>query len=134
MILKRIKTALLLSGYRMNDIIIYHNPRCSKSKATLELITSMGITPIVKLYLEEQISYDELSNVLYMLNITPRELLRKTESLYKKHDLDNNILDDSEIIKLMIKNPILIERPIVIRNKRAIIGRPPENVLKIIKK
>ena len=56
----------------MNDIIIYHNPRCSKSKATLELITSMGITPIVKLYLEEQISYDELSNVLYMLNITPR--------------------------------------------------------------
>ena len=118
----------------MNDIIIYHNPRCSKSKATLELITSMGITPIVKLYLEEQISYDELSNVLYMLNITPRELLRKTESLYKKHDLDNNILDDSEIIKLMIANPILIERPIVIIDKRATIGRPPENVLEIIKK
>ena len=94
----------------------------------------MGITPIVKLYLEEQISYDELSNVLYMLNITPRELLRKTESLYKKHDLDNNILDDSEIIKLMIANPILIERPIVIRDKRATIGRPPENVLEIIKK
>jgi len=118
----------------MNDIIIYHNPRCSKSKATLELITSMGITPIVKLYLEEQISYDELSNILYMLNIMPRELLRKTESLYKKHDLDNNILDDSEIIKLMIANPILIERPIVIRDKRATIGRPPENVLKIINK
>ena len=118
----------------MNDIIIYHNPRCSKSKATLELITSMGITPIVKLYLEEKISYDELSNVLKNLNIKPRELLRKTESLYKKHDLDNNILDDSEIIKLMIENPILIERPIVIRNKRAIIGRPPENVLKIINK
>ena len=122
-----------LSGNKMNDIIIYHNPRCSKSKATLELITSMGITPIVKLYLEEKISYDELSNVLKNLNIKPRELLRKTESLYKKHDLDNNILDDAEIIKLMIENPILIERPIVIRNKRAIIGRPPENVLKIIK-
>lgn len=118
----------------MNDIIIYHNPRCSKSKATLELITSMGITPIVKLYLEEQISYGELSNILDKLNITPRELLRKTESLYKKYDLDNNILDDSEIIKLMIKNPILIERPIVIMDKRAIIGRPPKNVLKIIKK
>lgn len=118
----------------MNDIIIYHNPRCSKSKATLELITSMGITPIVKLYLEEQISYDELSNILDKLNITPRELLRKNESPYKKYDLDNNILDDSEIIKLMIKNPILIERPIVIMGKRAIIGRPPENVLKIIKK
>ena len=118
----------------MNDIIIYHNPRCSKSKATLELITSMGITPIVKLYLDEPISYDELSNVLDKLNISPRELLRKTESLYKKHNLDNNILDDSEIITFMIENPILIERPIVIRNKRAIIGRPPENVLKIIKK
>ena len=118
----------------MNDIVIYHNPRCSKSKATLELITSMGITPIVKLYLEEPISYDELSNVLDKLNISPRELLRKTESLYKKHNLDNNILDDSEIIKLMIANPILIERPIVIRDKRATIGRPPENVLKIIKK
>ena len=118
----------------MNDIIIYHNPRCSKSKATLELITSMGITPIVKLYLDEPISYDELSNVLDKLNISPRELLRKTESLYKKHNLDNNILDDSEIIRFMIENPILIERPIVIRNKGAIIGRPPENVLKIIKK
>tara|TARA_X000000368_G_scaffold45409_1_gene32593 strand:- start:471 stop:827 length:357 start_codon:yes stop_codon:yes gene_type:complete len=118
----------------MNDITIYHNPRCSKSKATLELITSMGITPIVKLYLDEPISFDELSNVLDKLNISPRELLRKTESLYKKHNLDNNILDDSEIIKFMIENPILIERPIVIRNKRAIIGRPPENVLKIIKK
>ena len=118
----------------MNDIIIYHNPRCSKSKATLELITSMGITPIVKLYLDEPISFDELSNVLDKLNISPRELLRKTESLYKKHNLDNNILDDSEIITFMIENPILIERPIVIRNKRAIIGRPPENVLKIIKK
>ena len=117
----------------MNDITIYHNPRCSKSKATLELITSMGITPIVKLYLDEPISYDELSNVLDMLNISPRELLRKTESLYKKHNLGNNILDDSEIITFMIENPILIERPIVIRNKRAIIGRPPENVLKIIK-
>ena len=118
----------------MNAITIYHNPRCSKSKATLELITSMGITPIVKLYLDEPISYDELSNVLDKLNISPRELLRKTESLYKKHNLDNNILDDSEIITFMIENPILIERPIVIRNKRAIIGRPPENVLKIIKK
>ena len=118
----------------MNDITIYHNPRCSKSKATLELITSMGITPIVKLYLDEPISFDELSNVLDKLNISPRELLRKTESLYKKHNLDNNILDDSEIITFMIENPILIERPIVIRNKRAIIGRPPENVLKIIKK
>ena len=118
----------------MNDVTIYHNPRCSKSKATLELITSMGITPIVKLYLEEKISYDELSNVLKKLKIKPRELLRKTESLYKKYDLDNNISDDSEIIKLMIKNPILIERPIVIMDKRAIIGRPPENVLQIIKK
>ena len=118
----------------MNDIIIYHNPRCSKSKATLELITSMGIIPIVKLYLDEPISFDELSNVLDKLNISPRELLRKTESLYKKHNLDNNILDDSEIITFMIENPILIERPIVIRNKRAIIGRPPENVLKIINK
>ena len=118
----------------MNDITIYHNPRCSKSKATLELITSMGITPIVKLYLEEPILYDELSNVLDKLNITPRQLLRKTESDYKKYNLDNNILDDSEIIKLMIENPILIERPIVIRKKRAIIGRPPENVLKIINK
>ena len=117
----------------MNDITIYHNPRCSKSKATLELITSMGITPIVKLYLDEPISYDELSNVLDKLNISPRELLRKTESLYKKYNLDNNILDDPEIITFMIENPILIERPIVIRNKRAIIGRPPENVLKIIK-
>ena len=115
-------------------VIIFHNPRCSKSRACLELITSMGITPRVKLYLDEIITNDELNNILRMLGIKPRELLRKSEEEYKTYNLDDNKLEDEEIIKIIIENPILIQRPLVIANNSAIIGRPPENIFKILNK
>ncbi len=115
-------------------VIIFHNPRCSKSRACLELITSMGITPRVKLYLDEIITNDELNNILHMLGIKPRELLRKSEEEYKTYNLDDNKLEDEEIIKIIIENPILIQRPLVIANNSAIIGRPPENIFKILNK
>jgi|TARA_Y100000996_G_scaffold191926_1_gene150187 arsenate reductase len=115
-------------------VIIFHNPRCSKSRACLELITSMGITPRVKLYLDEIITNDELNNILRMLGIKPRELLRKSEEEYETYNLDDNKLEDEEIIKIIIENPILIQRPLVIANNSAIIGRPPENIFKILNK
>ena len=117
-----------------DKVIIFHNPRCSKSRACLELITSMGITPRVKLYLDEIITNDELNNILHMLGIKPRELLRKSEEEYKTYNLDDNKLEDEEIIKIIIENPILIQRPLVIANNSAIIGRPPENIFKILNK
>ena len=117
-----------------DKVIIYHNPKCSKSRACLELITSMGITPTVKLYLDKIITNDELINIVHMLGIRPRELLRKSEEEYETYNLNDNKLGDEEIIKIMIENPILIQRPIVLTNKSAIIGRPPENILKILNK
>ena len=99
-------------------VIIFHNPRCSKSRACLELITSMGITPRVKLYLDEIITNDELNNILRMLGIKPRELLRKSEEEYETYNLDDNKLEDEEIIKIIIENPILIQRPLVIANNQ----------------
>jgi len=117
-----------------DKVIIFHNPRCSKSRACLELITSMGITPRVKLYLDEIITNDELNNILHMLGIKPRELLRKSEEEYKTYNLDDNKLEDEEIIKIIIENPILIQRPLVIANNSAIIGRPPENIFKLLNK
>ena len=117
-----------------DKVIIFHNPRCSKSRACLELITSMGITPRVKLYLDEIITNDELNNILHMLGIKPRELLRKSEEEYETYNLDDNKLEDEEIIKIIIENPILIQRPLVIANNSAIIGRPPENIFKLLNK
>ena len=117
-----------------DKVIIFHNPRCSKSRACLELITSMGITPRVKLYLDEIITNDELNNILRMIVIKPRELLRKSVEEYKTYNLDDNKLEDEEIIKIIIENPILIQRPLVIANNSAIIGRPPENIFKILNK
>ena len=94
----------------------------------------MGITPRVKLYLDEIITNDELNNILHMLGIKPRELLRKSEEEYKTYNLDDNKLEDEEIIKIMIENPILIQRPLVIANNSAIVGRPPENIFKLLNK
>ena len=116
------------------EVTIYHNPRCSKSRASLKLITSMGVIPKVKLYLEDKLLHEELDKILKMLRIKPRELLRKSEKEYKQYKLDNNELKDEDIIDIMIKNPILIQRPIIIRNSLALLGRPPENILKIINK
>ena len=110
---------------------IYHNPRCSKSRQTLALIREKGIEPEIIEYLKYPPSQEELTRILDMLGITPHELLRKGEDIYKKEYKTLN-LSNAEWIKVMTENPRLIERPIVVKNNSAIIGRPPENVLKLI--
>ena len=116
----------------MSNLIIYHNPKCSKSRQTLELITKRNLRPKIILYLEEKLSKEELQNIILKLGIKPRDLLRKGESDYKENNLGDSSLKDEELIRLMICFPKLIERPIVIKGKQAVIGRPPENIFKLL--
>lgn len=116
----------------MSEIIIYHNPRCSKSRQTLTLLQDKGIEPTVIEYLKETPDAVELKSVITKLGITPRALLRTKEADYKEQGLDDNSLSEDDIIKAMISYPKLIERPIVINDKQARIGRPPEQVLEIL--
>ncbi len=111
---------------------IYHNPRCSKSRQTLQLVEDKGVTPEIILYLETPLDKAELNDLLDMLGLQPRDLMRKNEVEYKEHVKDASELGRSELIDLMIQYPKIIERPIVIRNGKARIGRPPENVLDIL--
>lgn len=112
--------------------VIYHNPRCSKSRQTLGILEEQGIEPTVIKYLDTPPDAATLRDILQQLGITPRELMRTKEQEYKTQQLDNENLTDEQLIQAMITTPKLIERPIVIANNKAIIGRPPENVLAIL--
>ncbi|MDD5411028.1 MAG: arsenate reductase (glutaredoxin) [Methylobacter sp.] len=114
------------------SVKIYHNPRCSKSRQTLQLIQEQGIEPEIIEYLKTPPSAQELDDILKKLDMEPRELMRRQESEYKANSLDDTSLDRQALIKGMVNNPILIERPIVITNGKAAIGRPPEAVLAIL--
>lgn len=116
----------------MSDTTIYHNPRCSKSRQTLELLKERNIDPDIVLYLEDPPDKSTLSEIIQMLGISARELIRKSEDAYKEMNLADKSLSDDELIEAMLKTPELIERPIVVRNGRAVLGRPPEQVLEII--
>ena len=111
---------------------IYHNPRCSKSRQTLALLEERGISPRVVDYLKTPPSAAELKAILKKLGLRPRDLMRKGEPLYAELGLMDRDLDDDALIGLMVANPILIERPIVVSGGKAAIGRPPESVLKIL--
>lgn len=111
---------------------ILHNPRCSKSRATLQLLRENGVEPEIILYQETPPDADLLASILGKLNMKPRELMRKGQPEYSEMDLDNRQLSDEQLIAAMLKAPILIERPIVLANGKACIGRPPESVLKIL--
>jgi arsenate reductase (glutaredoxin) len=113
-------------------IKIYHNPRCTKSRQTLQLLKDRGIEPEVIEYLKMPPSTEELTDILQKLNMEPRELMRKQEAEYMAKGLDNSALDNQSLINGMVNHPILIERPIVVANGKAAIGRPPENVLGIL--
>lgn len=113
-------------------VVIYHNPRCSKSRSTLELLKSRGLEPHVIEYLKTPPSAEELEAILGQLGLEPRQLMRKGESAYKENGLDDPSLDRSALIAAMAAHPVLIERPIVLANGKAAIGRPPENVLTIL--
>jgi arsenate reductase len=112
--------------------IIYHNPRCSKSRQTLALLEEKGNAPRIVEYLKTPPSAIELKAILKKLGLKPRDLLRKGEPLYAEFGLKDRDLDDDALIKLMVANPILLERPIVVSGGKAAIGRPPESVLKIL--
>lgn len=114
------------------QITIYHNPRCTKSRATLKLIEERGHAPDVVEYLQTPPSADTLKKLLKKLDMKPRDLLRKQESAYKEAGLDQAFVSDNAIIAAMVEYPILIERPIVVVDDHAVIGRPPENVLTIL--
>ncbi len=116
----------------MSDTLIYHNPRCSKSRQTLSLLAENNVTPVVIEYLKTPPTEDELKNIISQLGITPRELLRKGESIYKELGLADKTISDAALIEAMCANPKLIERPIVIKEGKAKLGRPPESVLDII--
>lgn len=113
-------------------VMIYHNPRCSKSRSTLELLRSRGIEPTVVEYLKTPPSAVELEAILEQLGLEPRQLMRKGEAAYKENRLDDPSLDRSALIAAMVANPVLIERPIVLADGKAAVGRPPENVLAIL--
>jgi len=110
---------------------IYHNPRCAKSRQTLALLTENGVKPQVIEYLKDSLTTDDLNELIRLLGIEPLALVRKNEAIWKER-FKGKELSDKELIKVMVKNPKLIERPIVVKQKKAVLGRPPENVLKLI--
>jgi len=116
----------------MSDVIIYHNPRCSKSRQTLALLEEKGIEPQIVKYLDDTPSADDLKAVIAKLGIGARDLLRKKEAEYKEAGLDDASLNDDQVVAKMVEFPRLIERPIVIKGDAARIGRPPESVLEIL--
>lgn len=114
------------------NVTIYHNPRCSKSRQTLELLRTRGIEPDVVEYLKVPPGPRTLKSLLEMLGMEPRDLMRKGEKVYKEAGLDDPGLSRDDLIRAMVEHPVLIERPIVTVDGKAALGRPPENVLAIL--
>jgi arsenate reductase len=113
-------------------IEIWHNPRCSKSRETLALLEQKNITANIYLYLDEKPNAQTIKSVLGKLGITARELLRNSEDAYKTQNLKDKTLSDDALISAMVNEPKLIQRPIVINDDKARLGRPPEDVLEIL--
>ena len=111
---------------------IYHNNRCSKSRATLALLQERGLTVEVVHYLETPPDAAQLSTLIAQLGLGARDLLRRGEAIYRELGLDDPSLGEDELIAAMVAHPILIERPIVVAGNQAAIGRPPEAVLSIL--
>ena len=111
---------------------IYHNPRCSKSRQTLALLRERGVEPEIIEYLKNPPDRERLSDILALLKLEPRALMRRQEAAYKELKLDDPGLSKEQLIAAMVGSPILIERPIVLANGKAALGRPPENVLGIL--
>lgn len=110
---------------------IYHNPRCSKSRQTLQMITDAGQDIEIIKYLKDVPTEEELKSIIKLLGIAPDQLLRKGEAIFKEK-FKGKTFTDEEWIKIMIEHPKLIERPIVIDGDKAVLGRPPENVLSLL--
>jgi arsenate reductase len=116
----------------MSETTIWHNPRCSKSRQTLQIIRDRGVEPRVVEYLKDPPSKKQLDEALKALDLEPRALMRKKEARYEELGLDDPALSRSALLTAMAENPVLIERPIVFVGTRAVLGRPPENVLALL--
>ncbi len=114
------------------SVTIYHNPRCSKSRQTLAILNSQPIDIEIIEYLQNPPNHNQLKGIISLLDMSARDLMRKNEKVYKDNKLDNPDLTDDQLVEIMTQNPILIERPIVLNNDKAIIGRPPQRVLEIL--
>ncbi|MEE8057073.1 MAG: arsenate reductase (glutaredoxin) [Pseudomonadales bacterium] len=116
----------------MTKVTIYHNPRCSKSRQTLQLLADNGVNPEIVLYLETPPAAADLNGLLKKLGIGARDLLRKGEDAYRENKLGDTGLSHEDLVSAMVKHPKLIERPIVVKGDKAVLGRPPKNVLELI--
>jgi arsenate reductase (glutaredoxin) len=116
----------------MTRATIWHNPRCSKSRETKQLLEERGVQLDVRLYLEDTPTRAELEQALERLDMEPRELLRVKEAAYKEAGLDDTGKSDDEVLDAMLRYPVLIERPLVVVGDRAALGRPPESVLDLL--
>ena len=116
----------------MKEFIIYHNPRCSKSRQALQLLREAGIEPTIVEYLKTPLEKDVLKNISQLLGLRPKDFVRKTEKDFKDNYLSKSLEDDDKILEAMSLLPKIIERPIVVSGQEAVIGRPPENVQKLI--
>lgn len=116
----------------MTDLTLYHNPRCSKSRSALHLLEERGLQPTVLLYLETPPTAAQLRDLLAKLGMPARQLLRTGEDEYRALNLAAGDLGDAQLIDAMVAHPRLIERPILIAGDRAVIGRPPENILDLL--
>ena len=114
----------------MTDVFL-HNPRCSKSRAALELVRDAGVELPIREYLRDPLSMDELRRIVQLLGVGPIDIVRRSEPAYAALGLSDSMPDD-EVLRAMAEHPILIERPIVVRGGRAIVGRPPELVQEIL--
>lgn len=116
----------------MTELTLYHNPRCSKSRSALELLETRGLAPTVVRYLDTPPDAATLRELLIKLGLSARQLLRTGEDAYKTLGLADPSLSDERLISAMVEQPILIERPILVAGDKAVIGRPPENLLEIL--
>jgi len=115
-----------------SPVTIYHNPRCGKSRQTLGLIREAGVEPEIVEYLKDPPSAPQLERILKSLGLEPRDVMRRNEKVYKELGLAKRELSRKEAIRFLVENPILIERPIVVKGKKAVLGRPPENVHELL--
>ena len=115
-----------------DEVTIYHNPRCSKSRQTLELLREKGVEPRVVEYLKTPPEPAEIERLLEMLGLEPRELMRTNEAEYKDNNLNDESLSRAQLIEAFTRWPKLLQRPVVVAGNRAAIGRPPEQVLSIL--
>ena len=116
----------------MAKVTIYHNPRCSKSRQTLQLLRDHGIEPTIVEYLKQPPSASRIKQLLKLLRMSPRDLMRKKEAEFRSLNLDDSSLGTEALIKALAEHPVLIERPIVVAGEKAALGRPPESVLDIL--